>query len=201
MEIIIGVAIPLITFFLGIGFTLFYTRYQERRSMLRQHVEETVRLVNDWYNQLHTLSMESRRKPLNSFTNDVDDYLSNRIVLPKLMYNVAILKEFGEAPGLVMETEAFLRLLTSYQDCNSLSAPNLRIFDTPRGLVSWDRGKRVLVENVICTDMSLNNEQQIMRTLEEIDRQLQKVTIEGAKAVAGANEKHLEVLRLPISRD
>ena len=45
----------------------------------------------------------------------MDFYIDNRLVLPRVLLSLGVLKEYEEASALVREVEGFLGLVTKYQ--------------------------------------------------------------------------------------
>jgi hypothetical protein len=171
MEILTKVIIPVCTFFLGIVFTLAIKRYEQKKAALRQHIEETVTHVNAWYNQLHSLTAELRsEKILEEAEARIYLYVSNRLILPKLLLSVGVLKRHKASELLINDVEDFLRLVTTYHPSSPevmIYCPHVRPNHLPLKRAS-DKDSKILEE-----------------LLPQLDSRLQRISNEAAKLLAG----------------
>ena len=104
---------PIITFFLGCIFTLLLKKRESKREIINRNINEICDCVNEWYNQIHTILVEMQfNDDPNLINKKIYGYNSNRLILPKLLRNLEILKKYGECVGLVKEVEEFLALVT-----------------------------------------------------------------------------------------
>lgn len=116
MDLISRVIIPVSTFIIGILVTLGFQRYERKRTVLRQHAQEVLNLINAWYNQLHEIRVELRKYPSISEVEDhIYSYVYSRVILPKLLLSLEVLKAHQEANTLVKEVEFFLHDVTDYR--------------------------------------------------------------------------------------
>jgi len=118
-DIITRVVFPILTFVLGIGATFLAQRYWKNKETTLMSVKSLAELTADWYNQLDQLR--------NSLSNDVirsdpikaavlvDAYIRNRLILPKMLYHLTVLREKHAYPDLVLRSEKFLSVVTSYR--------------------------------------------------------------------------------------
>ncbi len=184
MEAVTGVAVPLLTFVLGVVVTLIVNKYEQRRAIRRQQAEEVSKLINDWYNQLHDISVNMRRGlSENERTNLIHFYVHNRLVLPKVLFSLEVLKKHKDCNVLVNEVERFLEMVTTYRGrdralyqcvfCHSLDMKTVR---NERKLLSESDASSVYLEKIAeAPRLALDD------LLTELDVQLQKVTREAAK--------------------
>ena len=110
------IAIPLLTFALGIVATFAMQRVWRKRTLVAQSAKALAELTADWYNQLDTLEKEVRNAKGGDAPVLVDAYLRNRLILPKILYHLSILRERNICPELVSDVERFLSQVTSYGD-------------------------------------------------------------------------------------
>ena len=122
----LGAVIPIATFVLGCSFTLVVNHYQERRDVRRKAAEQVVELTQSWYEQVKQLTADLAKA--NDDTNAAlisYSYVNNRLVLPRLVLQLGILKSDGNAKSLVSATERFLDLVAYYEPTSATSEPFL----------------------------------------------------------------------------
>jgi len=109
-----NIVVPLITFALGVVVTLATQRVERRRSELRDHLSGAVKLVNDWYNQIHELSVGAMFRGNGADTKRaVYAYVHNRLILPSLMLHLEFIRERRAHSELTSAIEDFLALVTT----------------------------------------------------------------------------------------
>ena len=120
MDILNQIIIPLGTFILGILFTLLLEKFKRRRSIVSKYVPETAKLINDWYNQLYEIGVEMKNgkssEQISNLRHLVSFYEQNRLILPKLILNLEILKKHKSCSALVDDVETFLAKVTNNPD-------------------------------------------------------------------------------------
>ena len=115
-ELISQIVLPVGTFVLGVLVTVTLQWYERRNNVLREHVGEVATLTNAWYNQLYEIRVAAHRtQDKGEVERLLDFYLQNRLVLPKLIMSLGVLKRSGAAEDLVAEVELFLTAVTDYQ--------------------------------------------------------------------------------------
>jgi hypothetical protein len=106
--------IPLLTFFLGAGLTLLLKRKDAETAAISNYVREISDCANEWYNQLHELYIAARAgKKISSVIARFDFYGQNRIVLPKYLRALEVLRKHKKAASVVSEAEKILEILTT----------------------------------------------------------------------------------------
>jgi hypothetical protein len=114
LELAAKILIPIATFVLGIIATLIAKRAEIRRSSEQEHVKSLVGLTNDWYNQIHELSV-------NAIYNSEDEatkraiyfYVNNRLILPKMLLHIEYLRHSKHYSEIVAEAERFLSVIAT----------------------------------------------------------------------------------------
>ncbi len=114
-DLLTKVVIPLTTFILGALVTFLVQKYWRKRDVVNGSAKALADLTADWYNQLDELrkSLNQAIRPTNA-AELVDSYVRNRLILPKVLYHVAVLRQYDAYPELVAEVEAFLSSVSSY---------------------------------------------------------------------------------------
>jgi hypothetical protein len=179
-EIVVKVAVPAGTFFLGVLSTWLFKRQEEKKTLLRHHAQEVSRLTNEWYNQLHEIraqaSMGLTRQELR---HKIDSYVSNRLILPKVLLSLEVLRGYSQAALLVREVEEFLKIITEYRQTNHHERYASCIFI---GLVQDPlRGEWGHLEDL----------------LQQLDRRLQAISAISAGILLGRDPRRVSVLALP----
>lgn len=109
------ILIPFITFLLGCLFALLIKKRENRREIIHRNVTEICNLVNDWLNQLNKLAVELKfGRNISKLEKDVYSYTHNRLVLPKLVRALEVVKEYKNCEIIVQEVENFLRSITNF---------------------------------------------------------------------------------------
>lgn len=114
MDLFGTIIIPLLTFFLGFLLNYYLVKKQERTKLLEAEILQLLASLREWYNEIHGLITTSRGLSQDEFLLKVDDYVTSRNWLPKVLYSLTILKGYKQATPLVLETEKFLEFLTNY---------------------------------------------------------------------------------------
>lgn len=115
LDLFLKIFMPLLTFVLGVAATLWMKNVEKRRDFIREQVRAVWSLANDWYNQL----IDLRAKGLDPSITDeemqraVFVYVHNRIILPKLLLSLELLRRSGKSPEMVGLCEEFLQLVTT----------------------------------------------------------------------------------------
>ena len=126
---LLDISIPIITFFLGSIFTLFMKNRESKRETINQNTNEICDLVNVWYNQIHAIFVDLKYgKNISELDKEIYTYNHNRLVLPKLIRNIEILKQYKGTNNFVEHVELFLELVTNI---GSRSSENEAIFCEP----------------------------------------------------------------------
>jgi hypothetical protein len=114
---------PFVTFFLGVLSTMFFKRFDKKKEQLLKSLDEVRDLVNAWYNQLHEINYELKVSPTNSRPSKFIFYINNRLVLPKLLHHLEIVRKYKKAHKVVEHVERFLSLVTDYSKQNEDQLP------------------------------------------------------------------------------
>ena len=110
-------AVPVITFALGVIFTVVFYRYQRRSELSRKASEDMVKLSAEWYTQLHEILVSAHDADKSKAQSLATAYSQNRLILPNYLKNIEILRRDKRAAELVGLGEVFLSQLT-YHDTN-----------------------------------------------------------------------------------
>jgi hypothetical protein len=114
-DFVTKVVIPVSTFILGVVATLLLKQMEQRRMGFRTRVEEIADQVNNWYNQLHAIDVEIEAGvDARVLKSKVYDYVRNRLVMPKLVRNLEVIRHDRKSRQLVLEVEGFLKMVTNY---------------------------------------------------------------------------------------
>jgi hypothetical protein len=115
-DVFLKIFMPLLTFALGVIATLVVKRVERQHDWIRDQLRAVLALTNDWYNQLIDLRTKSLDPGINSeaMQQCVFAYVHNRIVLPKLLLSLDVLRKSRKHKEIVRLTETFLELVTSY---------------------------------------------------------------------------------------
>jgi hypothetical protein len=114
-EVWTKIVIPLTTFALGALVTYLVQKYWRRRDAVTESARTLAELTADWYNQLEELRKSLKQAAKQAKAADlVDCYVRNRLILPKILYHLAVLREHDAYPGLVSQVEEFLCMVTTY---------------------------------------------------------------------------------------
>ena len=120
--------VPIISFLLGAGFTLFLKRREKKDLLVARASEQLAELATDWYSQLYDILSASRKGDHVTADQLLATYGQNRIVLPKYIRTMEILRKYPETRKLAKLGEEFLSGLTrpaqtdSSIYCKNLSA-------------------------------------------------------------------------------
>lgn len=109
--------VPVLTFALGIAFTLAFKTYENGRDTTRNSVKEIVRLAREWHNQVHQIAMNqngNKGRRNGNFDTLLLDYIRNRLLLPDFLLHLGIIRERKSCRSLVPSVEKFLELVTDY---------------------------------------------------------------------------------------
>ena len=109
--------IPISTFIIGHFWSWVWFRTRERSKKVKEAIEETIKLINDWYTQLQELSIKLNDT---SKGEEVDrqqlilGYVNNRLLLPKILFNIELIKKNGTKKYKVIleKVNEFLELVT-----------------------------------------------------------------------------------------
>jgi hypothetical protein len=119
-DVLTRMVIPVLTFGLGILATFLAQRYWKNKDVTAESVKSLADLTADWYNQLDQLRNSLNADPIRTdplkATELVDAYIRNRLILPKVLYHLAVLRERKAYPELIFQVERFLSTVTSYKD-------------------------------------------------------------------------------------
>ena len=102
---------PFITFLLGIFSTILFKRFDKRKERLAKSLTAALELTNSWYNQLHEIYVELKNASENGdniIPGKFIFYVNNRLLLPKLLHHLEVLKKFKKAENAVSHVETFL---------------------------------------------------------------------------------------------
>lgn len=114
MQASISYLMPLLTFFLGAALTLVLKRSDNERSTVNIYAKELSDAANEWYNQIHELYIAAGSgKKISSIITKCGFYGRNRIVLPKYLRALEVLKQHKRAAEMVVEAEKILGILTT----------------------------------------------------------------------------------------
>jgi hypothetical protein len=103
--------LPLATFAMGVVTSYAIQRYWRKRDLLQKQVDAIVQLTGDWYNQLVQLRLSSNEgKRING--EAIDKYVRERLILPKLLYSIAVLRERRAYMDLREAADEFLHAVT-----------------------------------------------------------------------------------------
>lgn len=109
----IKLALPVITFVLGILVTLYIKRWDYKRESLKRHVDEICSLSEEWYNRLVELStlvhIEDDQQKL---YENLSKYSNGSLFYAKYRQSLKVLKRYKRCRELVSEAEEFITLLT-----------------------------------------------------------------------------------------
>jgi len=108
------VVIPLITFALGLVVAFITRRLERERTERTEHLKGSLKLANDWYNQLCQLSVDAKLKPDDLETrHGIAFYLQNRLFLPELLLHIEYLRSKGKYQAHVIALEEFIALVAT----------------------------------------------------------------------------------------
>lgn len=107
--------IPLATFLLGVGFTFFIKKKERDESTVSDASKELANLSTEWYRQLHDILVTVRYEEAKNAEKAIYFYTKNRIVLPKFIRSIEILRKHNKASVLVDYSEELLDILTDFQ--------------------------------------------------------------------------------------
>lgn len=105
---------PFLTFILGVISTILFKRLDKRKEYLNKSLDELRDLVNAWYNQLHEIYFDLQISPTVGKPSKFLFYINNRLVLPKLLHHLEVLRKYKKASNVVLLTEEFLCFVTNY---------------------------------------------------------------------------------------
>src|SRR5689334_4139489 len=92
-DVLTKVVIPVATFVVGVVATLIIQAWTRRRASFRESARCLADLTADWYNQIDQLRGQAEDLSARDFDRQLDLYLRNRLVLPKVLYHLMVLKE------------------------------------------------------------------------------------------------------------
>jgi len=108
--------LPIVTFFLGCLFTLYAKRLHDRRQFYQMSVREISRLTTAWYNQIqgypHSLKEIMPLSHLSDSEQTMRQYVNNRLILPDLLFNLAVIEREARYKELTRRTQEFLDIVT-----------------------------------------------------------------------------------------
>ena len=165
-------SIPIITFFLGIIFTLVMKKRESKREIINRNINEICDHVNEWYNQIHALFVDIKfDDKQNPIEKKIFAYEYNRLILPKLIRNLETLKKYDECQEIVSEVEYFLGLVTCMHHLSD--SCNVKKCLPPSKLLAL----------LPSTDFSLDytNPEKYERLLMRLDSIVQKINKNAAK--------------------
>lgn len=101
MEVFLKYTIPLITFILGAWFTLLIKNREKRETVLSIASTQLSELCTEWYTQLHEIYIASQDSLFQDSSRRIlFHYERNRLVLPKFIRELEILKGYREGVRL-----------------------------------------------------------------------------------------------------
>jgi hypothetical protein len=124
LDVFLKIFMPLLTFALGVFVTAWAKKRELQNELLREHVLNLVALASEWYKQV----LELRGKSLfpdasgDQFTPAFYMYKNNRLVLPKMLFSLEMLKNSGRYPELVKTVQEFLDVVTVPQGNSVIDA-------------------------------------------------------------------------------
>jgi hypothetical protein len=154
----LNIFIPVITFFLGIIITTLIEKDKRKNEKLDQYINETSELVNDWYNQLYQLNYDNKKR-LDSIEikRAMFFYSQNRLILPRILKNIEIIKNSGRCQTLALRVEGFLCLVTNYKAKNDNVAIKCTDFFLPTNeLMSLRHAEQQKLDNILLSLDTLN---------------------------------------------
>lgn len=104
--------IPIVTFLLGAGFTLLIKKKEKKDIILSKTSTEIAELATDWYEQLHDILIALEYCDSEEALKLSASYKHNRLILPKYLRALEILKKHKEADKLTSLIEKFLSEVT-----------------------------------------------------------------------------------------
>ena len=113
MSIYLQYVIPIVTFILGAGLTLLLKRYDKQNASLAIYAKEVSDCANEWYNQLYDIEQAVRtHSSKEEIARKLEFYSQNRLILPKFIRALAVLKRHPQARSLVLAAAEMLKILT-----------------------------------------------------------------------------------------
>ena len=138
LDVFLRIFVPLLTFVLGVIATIWSKKTDLRKEMAREHAKNIVSLATDWYNQLIDLQAESMDQADGMDPDVVKTvmkrhaftYVNSRVVLPRMILSLELVKNSGQFSELVETAEQFLDTVTQSDSdlyyAFMASKPNLR---------------------------------------------------------------------------
>lgn len=112
MELLIKALIPILTFGLGVVFTLFLRRNDRKRIAAEMHATELADSVTAWHQRVYEISSAYRQRDFDTYKSLAFDYEQNRHELPKILRAIEVLKGEKTAKELCATAEEFLEIFT-----------------------------------------------------------------------------------------
>jgi hypothetical protein len=196
-DLVTRILLPILTFALGVISTWLFKRYDDRRTLIRRHTEEVSKLVNEWYNQIHEISNVIKTSiDDQALRQKIDSYIENRLVLPKLILSLEILKCYSEAEVLVKEVEGFLNLVTETSKnglsnfaCVNLLQNRIRQRHTDISLRCKEVSLSMYDLPLMSSDVKKLSVENLQNVLQQLDNRLQEISRISAEILAGRKSK------------
>jgi hypothetical protein len=110
---ILKYGIPIATFIFGAALTLFLKRHDRRSAIVGTYARELSECANEWYGQIYELYVADQQGHKKDFKDKAAYYVRSRLVLPKYLRALEVLRKYPEAGTVVMIGERILADLTT----------------------------------------------------------------------------------------
>jgi hypothetical protein len=114
-DVLTRLLLPIFTFCAGAAVTFLSQRYWKRHEEVKESAKALADLTADWYNQLDNLQAELVDCEASGDASAlIERYVSNRLILPKVIYHLSVVKRWGgrRSEKLAREVELFLEQVT-----------------------------------------------------------------------------------------
>ena len=115
---IVKLLLPLLTFFMGVAFTLWTKRGDQKRMLTQGAAVELIDAVTSWHQRIYDLRATALKQDQDDFRNRMIDYDQNRHELPRIIRSLEILRADQRATELVRLGDDFLSTFTVRDACS-----------------------------------------------------------------------------------
>ncbi len=150
---------PFLTFTLGVISTIIFKRLDKKKEYLGKSLDEVRDLVNAWYNQLHEIYVDLKISPTIEKPSKFIFYINNRLILPKLLHHLEVLRKYKKANKVVFSTEEFLSLVTNYNKSFNDNSVSLSDDNQDRQSINTANSSTKIKEN---EQLPTNNDELLM---------------------------------------
>lgn len=104
--------LPLVTFFLGVGFTLWMRSGERRKELTESHAVMLCEAMAAWHQRMHDLQAAALKGDSESYSEKMIDYSQNRHELPRILRCLEVLRADPSASEIVKLGDTFLKVFT-----------------------------------------------------------------------------------------